>query len=57
MPAAALEGTRTTIDGKGFGTNLQILAGASAEDFMEALNTAKPGDCTGSAIVASTWRT
>ena len=45
-----LKGTRATVGRKGFGTDLQILADASAEDFMEALNIAKPGDCIGSAI-------
>ena len=51
-----LKGTRAAVGRKGFGTDLQILADASAEDFMEALNIAKPGDCTGSAIATSTWR-
>ena len=45
-----LKGTRAAVGRKGFGKDLQILADASAEDFMEALNIAKPGDCIGSAI-------
>ena len=45
-----LKGTRAAIGRKGFGSDLQILSEASAEDFMEALNIAKPADCIGSAI-------
>ena len=45
-----LKGTRAAIGRKGFGTDLKTLSEASAEDFMEALNIAKPGDCIGSAI-------
>ena len=45
-----LKGTRAAIGRKGFGTDLQILSEASAEDFLEALNIAKPSDCIGSAI-------
>ena len=45
-----LKGTRAVVGRKGFGTDLQILADASAEVSMEALNIAKPGDCIGSAI-------
>ena len=44
-----LKGTRAAVGRKGFGKDLQILADASAEEFMEALNIAKPGDCIGSA--------
>ena len=45
-----LKGTRAAIGRKGFGTDLKTLSEASAEDFMEALNIAKPADCIGSAI-------
>ena len=45
-----LKGTRAAIGRKGFGTDLKTLSEASAEDFMEALNIAKPSDCIGSAI-------
>ena len=40
---------RASIGRRGFGTDLQMLAEASAEDFMEALNIAKPSDPIGSA--------
>ena len=45
-----MQGTRAAVGRKGFGKDLQILADASAEEFMEALNIAKPRDCIGSAI-------
>ena len=45
-----LKGTRAAVGRKGFGKDLKILAEASAEDFMEALNIAKPGDSIGSAV-------
>ena len=45
-----LKGTRAAIGRKGFGTDLKTLSEASAEDFMEALNIAKPSDCIGSAM-------
>ena len=45
-----MQGTRAAVGRKGFGKDLQILAEASAEDFMEALNIAKPSDCIGSAM-------
>ena len=44
-----LKGTKAAIGRKGFGADLQMLAEASVEDFMEALNIAKPRDCIGSA--------
>ncbi len=44
-----LKGTRAAIGRKGFGTDLQMLAEASVEDFMEALNIAKPSDSIASA--------
>ena len=44
-----LKGTRAAISRRGFGTDLQMLAEASVEDFMEALNIAKPSDSIGSA--------
>ena len=37
-----LKGTRAAIGRRGFGADLQILADASAVDFMKALNIAKP---------------
>ena len=42
-----LKGTRSTISRRGFGTDLQMLAEASVEDFMEALKIAKPSDSIG----------
>ena len=44
-----LKGTRAAIGRRGFGTDLQMLGEASVEDFMEALNIAKPSDPIGSA--------
>ena len=44
-----LKGTRAAIGRRGFGTDLQMLAETSVEDFMEALNIAKPSDSLGSA--------
>ncbi len=45
-----LKGTRAAVGRRGFGADLQTLADASAEDFMEALNIAKPSDCIVSAM-------
>ena len=44
-----LKGTRAAISRRGFGTDIQMLAEASVEDFMEALNIVKPSDSIGSA--------
>ena len=44
-----LKGTKAAIGRRGFGADLQMLGEASVEDFMEALNIAKPRDCIGSA--------
>ena len=44
-----LKGTRAAISRRGFGTDLQMLAEASVEDFMEALNIANPTNSIGSA--------
>ena len=44
-----LKGTRAAIGRRGFGTDLQMLAEASVEVFMGALNIAKPNDSIGSA--------
>ena len=44
-----LKGTKAAIGRRGFGADLQMLGEASVEDFMEALNIAKPRDSIGSA--------
>ena len=39
-----LKGTKAAVGRRGFGADLQMLGEASVEDFMEALNIAKPFD-------------
>ena len=39
-----LRGARAAVGRKGFSADLKALATASSEDFMQAMNIAKPGD-------------
>jgi hypothetical protein len=48
-----LKGTRAAIGRKGFGTDLKALATASADDFMQAMNIARPTESITSAVSRS----
>ena len=45
-----LKGTRAAIGRRGFDADLNVLASASSQDFMEAMNIAGPTESIGSAI-------